>query len=427
MIVKRLCFFSLLLLILSSACAKADIRTWEIPNPLGRAYQQATVFSDELPPPLQEALKGSQFEGMHCYRGAQVDSLLQNEHDRTQSTLESTQALIALDTGHGLTLVCLGFGEDESWFIEPLGSHLLLPGRDFIITVADGSSADTSYRRAWIFGSRFFVQYSRPDGGMEGYGFSLPTYGLAAVTAYATTDAAGNGMVIQHGLQTATFPNIGLGISSLPAADGNSSWTHYPAPIPFWAEYMDSIADFPTTEEDILRAAAQMEARAAVFAGTDYMIISPIVNLREKASSSSKKLGTAAGAIPARLLGQKAGSSAPWYQLQIGQESCWVSGNYAWPAQSPEFSFFLWNHPLPMARAKSPVTLRAKPANSAAAVMELPEGTLMHVMAHMADGWLHVSVPRGEIGWEMDLEGTTGFLPASAVTERSSLNQLKSE
>ncbi len=53
----------------------------------------------------------------------------------------------------------------------------------------------------------------------------------------------------------------------------------------------------------------------------------------------------------------------------------------------------------------------------------LPAGTRMHVLARVGD-WLYVCVPRGDIGWLMDIEGEFGFVKGKKVRLGSSGIQL---
>ena len=58
------------------------------------------------------------------------------------------------------------------------------------------------------------------------------------------------------------------------------------------------------------------------------------------------------------------------------------------------------------------------------AVGSFPAGTLMHVVFEDGD-WLYVDVPRGEMTWLMDMEGSFGFVRKSDVFTASSVCRLE--
>ena len=41
------------------------------------------------------------------------------------------------------------------------------------------------------------------------------------------------------------------------------------------------------------------------------------------------------------------------------------------------------------------------------------------------DGWLYVCIPRGELGWLMDVDGQYGFVKTAEVRTAASLAQLE--
>lgn len=77
----------------------------------------------------------------------------------------------------------------------------------------------------------------------------------------------------------------------------------------------------------------------------------------------------------------------------------------------------LWHSPLPLARADALAALRAQPALGAQEKARLDAGALMQVMGRTEDGWLHVSVPQGTPGWEMDADAPSGYVRADEVTQ----------
>lgn len=137
------------------------------------------------------------------------------------------------------------------------------------------------------------------------------------------------------------------------------------------------------------------------------------VNLRERPTGQSQSFGIYRAKV--QILGQQPGPDALWYNVRVGNLEGWASGRYLKTADLED------GYPLAAyqttvsksGRAKTDVQMLDRPGGKV--MMTLEEGTLVHaIMEH--DGYLHVIVPRGEISWQTDWNGTYGFVKSEDVT-----------
>lgn len=131
------------------------------------------------------------------------------------------------------------------------------------------------------------------------------------------------------------------------------------------------------------------------------------VNLREEPTGKSRSWGKYTAKV--KILGQQPGLEVPWFHVQIGDLDGWVSGLYLRTqraARADEWAGSV-NAVLRVCRTITETTLLRRPDGDA--VKEIPAGTLLHVIEEN-DGWLHVILPRGEISWRTDWNGTYGFI-----------------
>ena len=70
---------------------------------------------------------------------------------------------------------------------------------------------------------------------------------------------------------------------------------------------------------------------------------------------------------------------------------------------------------LPVAEAQKEIPLKKGTGLFDGTVQTLPSGTKMHVIIENGD-WLYVDVPREEIGFLMDVDGTFGYVRKADVT-----------
>lgn len=391
---KLLLALLLAALLLCFGTAQARTQTWKLDED-AITTMQVTSFEEDFPGALRQTLDAAGYAEYSSYRGAMIERIAKDAEDKAN---ESATALVAVEQEGRRLLLSVDIMEAE---VTNLGEKFLLADRAFSISVADRSEA----------GSRAFtITYPRADGGQECYGL---WWGMVQwnMEYYTSQDASGNGIVI-----SSTYPEYGFRVTQLPwTGGGDVRWdergTFYPAYLPLWLAYMDGIADYPTTEEEAIREAAESWKR---FEGTDLaMLLGP--NLRTRPTGSSETLGEYNAGTLVHVLGQEPGKDAPWYHVRIGHVEGYASGRYVHFPKTEDFSTTMWHLPMPQASADSACILRQAPDANSEAVIQIPAGMEMHVLTE-TNGWLHVMVPKSDIGWEMDVDGASGYVRAAEVT-----------
>lgn len=136
------------------------------------------------------------------------------------------------------------------------------------------------------------------------------------------------------------------------------------------------------------------------------------VNLRERPTGSSRSMGVYTAKV--RVLDQAEGKQSPWYQVEFGGRTGWVSGTYLLIPGTPrgEFDIQMYLSETPrFARNEQPVALLSAPDGDA--LMELPAGTMMQIVSEN-DGWLHVARMQSDVPL-IDWNGTFGFIRVQDV------------
>lgn len=133
------------------------------------------------------------------------------------------------------------------------------------------------------------------------------------------------------------------------------------------------------------------------------------VNLREQATGKSDTWGKYTAKV--QILEQKPGNDAPWFHVRVGNLEGWASGAYVHGLNDRDqwsvYSASAMVHPV--GRVKTETVLMRMPGGEN--VMQLSADTYVHVLGER-DGWLHVILPREELTWQTDWEGTYGFVKA---------------
>lgn len=182
--------------------------------------------------------------------------------------------------------------------------------------------------------------------------------------------------------------------------------------------YMEAITDidaFPTTGDAWFNIGERLIPEGCA------MLMG--VHLRQKTSSRSASLGDFNPGTLDRVLGYEKGDPHPWLHAQIGLKTGYASSAYVNPPESEFGNASSFTRLLPVAKTRKALALKNGTGLFGATVKELPQGAKMHVL-YEEGGWLYVVVPRGEIGWLMDVEGSYGFVRAEDVVTASSALQL---
>lgn len=395
--IKRMAVILLLLLLLP-ASALGKIETRDVEESSFIYISRITTFEDEAPALLKQALLDAELGEGKTVCGAMHEYVL--KPGETQADMEpSHTALLALERNGVCTLAGLSRDDGEPWRAVELGEKMLLSGRAFTIAMEGDRPSEFVFQ----------VRYPTSDGGMESYAFRKAS--LWEVDWYQRTDAQGAGWRIS------SFSD-GFIVDTLPTQEGSA--VAYNAYLPVWTEYMDSIAAYPTTEEELKNL---VETTWTAFDGTDIAAAGG-VNLRTKATSHSDSLGVYGMGTLVHVLGQEKGRDAPWYHVRVGHVEGWMSGVYVAFPRTREFVRSRGYIPLPVGRANQTVTLRTAMSDQSEAVCEVAQDTLMHVLNEPVNGWVHVMIPQGELSWQMDSDGTSGYLREEEITQGWSVKEM---
>ena len=395
--IKRMAVILLLLLLLP-ASALGKIETRDVEESSFIYISRITTFEDEAPALLKQALLDAELGEGKTVCGAMHEYVL--KPGETQADMEpSHTALLALERNGVCTLAGLSRDDGEPWRAVELGEKMLLSGRAFTIAMEGDRPSEFVFQ----------VRYPTSDGGMESYAFRKAS--LWEVDWYQRTDAQGAGWRIS------SFSD-GFIVDTLPTQEGSA--VAYNAYLPVWTEYMDSIAAYPTTEEELKNL---VETTWTAFDGTDIAAAGG-VNLRTKATSHSDSLGVYGMGTLVHVLGQEKGRDAPWYHVRVGHVEGWMRGVYVAFPRTREFVRSRGYIPLPVGRANQTVTLRTAMSDQSEAVCEVAQDTLMHVLNEPVNGWVHVMIPQGELSWQMDSDGTSGYLRVEEITQGWSVKEM---
>jgi len=131
------------------------------------------------------------------------------------------------------------------------------------------------------------------------------------------------------------------------------------------------------------------------------------VNLRESATGKSKTWGEYTAKV--KLLAQKPGNDAPWFNVRVGNLEGWASGVYVHGKNTGDRrnAYRAAVAVYPVGKTKTETELLD--AHGGNAIMQLNSDSYVHVLGER-DGYLHVIVPRGELSWQTDWDGTYGFV-----------------
>ncbi len=341
-----------------------------------------TRFVGETPPEF-EALFAT-LEGWSPLCGAVQAIAIQTQEEERKIT--SQVGLVAFAQGERRLLVLMTADETGVWRMESLGEDALYSDRDFWIDAGAGDF-------------RFEIVYPISD--TESEWFTLGRYGDEAegchIEGYTRVDTAtGEGISIRFDWSGYTVTaSKGYGRQE------QETITRLLLPRP----QQTPLTTFPTTLE-----ACREPVESPIPEGYGF---TNGVHLRARTSSRSKDLGDYNAGALVKVLGREEGDPYDWYRVRVGSVEGYMSSIYVnYEGGEPTSAKRL--EPLPVGEAKEDLRLKSRAGWFGGTVREVPAGTRMHIMAECGD-WLHVMIPREEITWLMDVDGTDGYVKADEV------------
>ena len=377
---KRFLALLIMLPILAS-CALAEVEIWTMGEGEAGITADCIAFEGEIPPDVRVIFEGRLLEDDRILSGARADS-------RYVSTegYAGGEALLAVERG-GKVLFMGARRKEDGWHACVETDDFLTLDTPFHISV-EGEYASTvglmNVDMSIIVGDgRYLV--SPEQGGIRLRGYVRRH---ADSSEEVFTQANADGLRCEcytDGVQDVLYVGRGAVSTRLGA------WTHDTFPKDATeAEYYHMTHGFVLKEDE------------AFITG---------VNLREKPTGQSASWGEYSARV--KVLGSEKGLQAPWYNVQVGNLTGWVSGVYLVKDAGDARYYGVASMELPVAKANGLIDLRDRPGKPGK--QKVPDGTLMHVLQEK-DGWVHVIVPRYGYEWQTDWYGVYGFVRADEVT-----------
>lgn len=397
------CLACLLILTLLFTCQStvAEIKTWQFNEEGTTIFYEITKFDTELPDDLGEAMEKTRWAGWQCVKG-----IRQDEKGKKTNELKGSAALAAVQKDGKTMLLQFTCPEEKAWECVPAAEEkALLTGREYDFNAV----FDSSYPRVEIV-------YPCEDGGREVFRLDLNPLSNEPVMFehYRREYADGSILTIGARINHDLFFYMETKSSSGKVTKEEIVLYLYPNLL----EALDA-DQYPKSFDEVQSFMAANPHSVP----SGYGILSSS-NMREKASSQSRSLGLYHFGTPAKILGTAPGKREPWYKVQVGQTVGFVSGSYILPAEDMFLYMPYPCAPLTVGRANEDCELKAAAGTKADMAAMLKAGTEMYVLADCGD-WLHVCVPRGEVGYFMDIEGMFGYLRPKDITQADTPLQLK--
>ena len=343
---------------------------------------QVFTFAGTLPDRLIEPLGDMISPDAHILSGAAIQhNGYHVSGNDSPATLDCISALVLVNTDDGLHLYAAAQPEGLPWEVSDY-THFLRQGT----TVSVGIYQPESNRIPM-----FSVDYGVQGGTMSDL-FIFRHNMLWCINGH---------------INTANGTSIAVYTDSLSLKD-NAGYQEYVSCRGFWLDYMESIDEFPATRSELetMEDAAHTAIASNAVAGLAY---AQDVHLRAEATAKSESLGQYNQNVPVVLLGEKInGTNYPWLKVRIGNTEGWMSSNYI-------YDTYLQPCPVPLGRTVDGCAMYAD-LDGAQPISQLEPGTTFHVLTEV-NGMYHICIPQGEISWEVDVDGTYGYIfTADALT-----------
>ena len=352
-----------------------------------------TRFEEEPPEALKTAFAHPRLEAWTCLSGTLVE-----RHNLEGAGFINTGLAAFEKEGQRLLLV-LENNNQQGWTLTPVGGQPLRTDRPLTIK---------PHRTAF----EFCIEY-QDQGQTERFIVSLLRAGdvdelLCQLNSYHRFSADGQHVFEARGVHNGWE----LHESKSPL---EKSWFIMDGAV---FAYLDAITDiqaFPTS----LQA---WEAAPQNLLPEGYALAIG-VHLRESTSSRSKDLGLFNSGSLVKVQDKVPGDPFPWIQVEAGLKKGYMSSVYITLPQGNSTAATVSVSPLPVARAKKDIQLKTGTGLLNPKVTDLQKGQRMHVLCQEGS-WLYVVVPRGDLGWLMDVEGIYGYVKAGDVDIRATGIQL---
>ncbi len=375
----------LLLLLWPAVAARGE--SWTVDTPYNPIYYVET-FGNALPEMAKAALAGTPFAEDKAVRGVMVT-------EQYKDTQQMNRRFLLLAAEHqSVTMLIEGLELPESGWQVWAATETFLRG-DESFAISARPRYDNQGRVMMVWPTVEYGQEVFYIGGYEGYSY---------VYAYENLDEQGNGIRVMSG-----FPGYSYEYSRMEQGVVAGETTYFCAEKPARLDLLDA-DDFPCNLEKLAMGA---EAWERIEANLDTYYAQG-ANLREKPTGKSRSLGVYRGAV-AEKLDAAPGTQHPWYKLRIGDTVGWMSGKYVICGEK-------MMTPPAVARCNADTSLYLSPGDQVK--QTLPAGTAVHIIAD-CDGWYHVVLPREDITWKLDGQGTYGYVRMTDVTEYTTLLNMK--
>lgn len=372
--------FLCLIFLLVPFAAHASVVSDPIPEGNGKLATVRYHFEGEMPPVVLEVLEQHGYADASCVVGLALERLILEVPKGQEGLSRASDALLILERNGDRTLVGARWNAftGESW-------------------LADYGSMDLDLSAC----SMTFHQ----DG--------LPTRVEYALTAGASTyylEVTGQNLWYIRRFGDVTWNETN---ACFELADG-----HWPACWTGCLEYLNRFDDFPRTAEDAKALASSS------WNGLDLTNLAWLGgNLRAKPTAQSESYGSCYAGVLGEVLAERMGTSAPWYQVRVGDTVGWMSSPYVTPVTDWKTMAETRHNDLPAARTLGETFLITRPVHGEK-VCDLPAGTILQVLSRREDGWLHVCLPSGVLKRWMDVHGTFGYLHETSVEIVDSIKAL---
>ena len=191
---------------------------------------------------------------------------------------------------------------------------------------------------------------------------------------------------------------IGVNDRDMPTWQKEQAPDDQPYPV---VQFPDSLGVMPITEFPTTLEAARQYTYPGIPEGYAFSLG---VNLRAQRSSRSKTYGELKPGTLLPTLERLPGDPNEWIHTKVGFLEGFVVDTYVQLRASA----------LPAVETQKEIPLKKGMGLFDGTVQTLPAGTKMHVIIDNGD-WLYVDVPRGDIEYLMDVEGTFGYVRKADV------------